>query len=84
MKIMAALPGSKYPAPADIDNLLNEAAAAKILDYRADYNNRLSDSISFMSVVASISGRLHCECVRNLFLKAHRETDRFFAASGVD
>jgi hypothetical protein len=27
--------------------------------------------------------RLHCEFVRLLFLQAHRETDRFLAASGV-
>jgi hypothetical protein len=29
------------------------------------------------------SGRLHSEFVRLLFLQSHRETDRFFAASGV-
>jgi hypothetical protein len=29
------------------------------------------------------SGRLHSEFVRILFFQAHRETDRFFAASGV-
>ena len=28
-------------------------------------------------------GRLHSEFVRLLFLQAHRETDRFLAASGV-
>jgi hypothetical protein len=33
--------------------------------------------------IASTSGRLHSEFVRLLFLQAHRETDRFFAASGV-
>ncbi len=32
---------------------------------------------------ASTSGRLHSEFVRRLFLQAHRETDRFFPASGV-
>ena len=32
---------------------------------------------------ASTSGRLHSEFVRLLFLQAHRETDRFFAGSGV-
>ena len=36
-----------------------------------------------MSVIASTSGRLHSEFVRLLFLQAHRETDRFFATSGV-
>ena len=34
--------------------------------------------------VANTSDRLHCELVRILFLQSHRETDRFFAASGVD
>ena len=36
-----------------------------------------------MSVIPSTSGRLHSEFVRLLFLQDHRETDRFFAASGV-
>ena len=56
-----------YPAPADIDNPLNEAAAAKIRDYRADYYICLSDSISFMSVVASTSGRLQFRFRRAAF-----------------
>ena len=38
---------------------------------------------SFMTAVTSTSGRLHSEFVRLLFLQAHRETDRFFASSGV-
>ena len=36
-----------------------------------------------MPAIASTSGRLHSEFVRLLFLQAHRETDGFFAASGV-
>ena len=36
-----------------------------------------------MPAIVSTSGRLHSEFVRTLFLQAHRETDRFFAASGV-
>jgi hypothetical protein len=39
--------------------------------------------VSFMPAIASTSGRLHSEFVRLLFLQAHRETHRFFAASGV-
>jgi hypothetical protein len=69
--------------PTDLDRPLNEAAADKILQYRADCNNRPSNAISFMPAVASTSGRLHCEFVRLLFLQAHRQTDSFFAASGV-
>ena len=47
-------------------------------------NNCPSNSIAFMSAVSSTSGRLLCELVRILFLQAHRETDLFFAASGVE
>ena len=36
-----------------------------------------------MTAIVSTYGRLHSEFVRLLFLQAHRETDRFFAASGV-
>jgi hypothetical protein len=36
-----------------------------------------------MSDIPSTSGRIHSEFVRLLFLQAHRETDHFFAASGV-
>jgi hypothetical protein len=44
---------------------------------------RPPSAVSFMPVIASTSGRLHGEFVRPLFLQSHRETDRFFAASGV-
>ncbi len=69
--------------PNDIDRSLNEAAADKIRKYRADYNNNPPNTVSFMSAMTSTSGRLHSEFVRLLFLQTHRETDRFFAASGV-
>ena len=69
--------------PHDLDRPLNEAAADKIRQYRADYDNRPSHAIAFMPAIASTSGRLHCEFVRLLFLQAHRETDRFLSASGV-
>ena len=36
-----------------------------------------------MPAIASTSGRLHSEFIRILFLQSHRETDRFFATSGV-
>jgi hypothetical protein len=67
----------------DIDKSLNEAATDKIRKYRADYNNNPTNVISFMSAIASTSDRLHSEFIRLLFLQAHRETDRFFATSGV-
>jgi hypothetical protein len=69
--------------PDDVDTSLNEAADNKIRKYRADYNDNPTNSISFIPAIASTSGRIHSEFVRLLFLQAHRETDRFFAASGV-
>ena len=54
----------------------------KIRKYR-DYNNNPPNSISFMPVIASTSGSLHSELVHLLFLQSHRETDKFFATSGV-
>jgi hypothetical protein len=68
--------------PNDMDKSLNEAAADKIRKYRADYNNN-PNAISFMPTIASTSGRLHSAFIRILFLQPHRETHRFFAASGV-
>ena len=59
---------------ADIDNPLNETAADKVRDYRADYNNCPSNSISFVPAVASTSCRLQCELFWLLFLIAHRQT----------
>ncbi len=69
--------------PNNIDRSLNEADDDKIRKYRADYNNNPPNTISFMSAITSTSGSLHSEFVRILFLQDHRETDRFFAASGV-
>jgi hypothetical protein len=69
--------------PNDIDKSLNEVAADKIRKYRADYNNNPPHTVSFMSTIASTSGRLHSKFIRLLFLQTHRETDRFFGASGV-
>ncbi len=39
--------------------------------------------ISFIPAITSTSGRLHSEFVCLLFLQGHRETDHFFATSGV-
>jgi hypothetical protein len=69
--------------PNDVDRSLNEAADDKIRKYHDDYNNNPPNPISFMSSIASTSGRLHSEFVRLLFLQAHRETDHFFSTSGV-
>jgi hypothetical protein len=71
----------KYPN--NLDQSLNDAAAEKIRKYRADYNNRSPSPVSFRPAISSTSGRLHSEFVRLLFLQTHRETDRFFEASGV-
>ncbi len=66
----------------DIDKSLNEAANDKIRKYRSDYNNNPSNSVAFMPAIAGTTGRLHSDFIRLLFLQVHRETDRFFAASG--
>jgi hypothetical protein len=71
----------KYPN--NLDQSLNDEAVDKIWKYRTDYNNRPPSVVSFMTAFASTSGRLHSEFVRILFLQTHRETDRFFAVSGV-
>ena len=62
---------------------LNETSDDKIRKYRGDYNNNPPNTVSFIPPIPSTSGRLHSEFVRLLFLQAHRETDRFFADSGV-
>jgi hypothetical protein len=69
--------------PNDVDRSLNEDATHKIRKYRADYNNNPPNAICFMPAIASTSGRLPSHFVCLLFLQAHRETDRFFVASGV-
>jgi hypothetical protein len=69
--------------PNDIDRSLNEATTDKIRKYRGDYNNNPPSAVSFIPAIASTSGRLHIEFIRLLFLHDHRETDHFFAASGV-
>jgi hypothetical protein len=71
----------KYPN--NVDQSLNDPAADKIRKYRSDYNNMPPSVVSFMCPIVSTSWRLHSEFVRLLFLQSHRETDRFFAASGV-
>ncbi len=67
----------------DIDKSLNEDANDKIRKYRADYNNNPPNTVAFMPGIAGTNGRLHSDFIRLLFLQAHRETDRFFAVSGV-
>ncbi len=67
----------------DIDRSLNETATDKIRKYHPDYNNNPPSSVAFIPIIASTSGRIHSEFVCLLFLQAHRESDRFFAASGV-
>jgi hypothetical protein len=71
----------KYPNY--FDQSLNDAVADKVRKYRADYNNRPPSVVSFIPAIASTSVRLHGEFVRLSFLQDHRETDLFFAVSGV-
>ncbi len=69
--------------PNDLDKPLNEAASDKIRKYHTDYNNNPPNTTSFIPDITITSGRLHSEFVLILFLQTNRETDRFFAASGV-
>jgi hypothetical protein len=55
----------------------------KIRQYRSDNNNCPSNSIFFMRPIVCTSSRVYSAYVRLLFLQAHRETDLFFTASGV-
>jgi hypothetical protein len=66
-----------------LDQSLNDTTADKKRKDRVEYNNNPPNTVSFMPAIASTSGRLHSEFVRLVFLQAHRETDHFFAASGV-
>ena len=63
--------------PVDTDDPLYVVVAEKIRECRADYNNRPSNSISFMTVVDTTSDRLHC-LVRILCLQVHRNRPFFF------
>jgi hypothetical protein len=67
----------------DIDKSLNEVANDKIRKYHVEYNNNPPNAVAFMSVITGTNGRLHSDFIRLLFLQDHRETDRFFASSGV-
>ena len=69
--------------PNNLDQSLNDTTADKIRKYHADYNNNPPSVVSFIPAITSTSGKLHSEFVRLLFLQDHRETDRFFAVSGV-
>jgi hypothetical protein len=67
----------------NLDQSLNDAAADKLRKYHADCNFNPPRGVDFMTVIACTSGRLHSDFIRILFLQTHRETDRFYAASGV-
>ncbi len=69
--------------PNNIDKSLNETANDKIRKYGGDYNNNPPNTVAFIPVIVGTTGRFHSEFIRLLFLQAHRETDRFLAASGV-
>jgi hypothetical protein len=62
---------------------VGDTVTDKIRKYHTDYNNNPPSVVSFMPAIDSTSGRSHSEFIRLLFLQGHRETDRFFADSGV-
>jgi hypothetical protein len=69
--------------PNNIDESLNKPTTDKIRKYRADYNNNPPNGVAFRPAIPGTTGRLDSEFIRLLFLQTHRETDRFFADSGV-
>ncbi len=77
-----SLNGNLY-YPHNIDRSLIESPDDKIRKYHADYNNNPPDSVSFIPVIDSTSGRYYSEFVRLLFLQDHRETELCFPGSGV-
>ena len=64
-------------------DLRNETSTVKIRQYRVDYNNRPSHTISFIPVVAGTTDHLHCELVSLFFFQNHRKTDLLLSSSGV-
>ncbi len=67
----------------DVNQSARRGTTDKIHQYRSDYNNRPSNTISFIPAITSTSGSLRSEFALLLLLQVHRETDRFFAGSGV-
>ncbi len=76
-------PNGHLKYPNNLDQSLNDSVAYKTRKYRPDYSNNPPNTVSFIPAIVSTSGRLHGEFVRLLLLQGHRETDRFFAVSGV-
>jgi hypothetical protein len=74
---------SKHPN--NLDQLLNDAANDKIRKYRADYNDRTPSAVSFMPAIASTSRQTgYIVNLSDFYIyRLIRETDRFFADSGV-
>jgi hypothetical protein len=69
--------------PNNLDQSINDSVTDKLRKYHSDYNFNPHRGVGFMPVIASTSGRSHSEFIRILFLQTHRETDLFFATSGV-
>ncbi len=67
----------------DIDKSLNASPNDKIRKHRTDYNNNPLNDVTFIPAMSGTNGRLHSDFIRLLFLQTHRETDRFFAVSGL-
>ena len=68
-----------HRSPIDIDKSLNDDTPEKIREYRDDYSNRPSNSISFRSVADTTSGLLNCDLVCILFSNSHSETTTFWS-----
>ncbi len=61
--------------PNNLDQSLNDTTTDKLRKYLTDYNFNPTRGVGFIPAIASTSGRLHSEFIRNLFLHVHRETE---------
>ena len=67
--------------PDDIDRTLNEVDVDKVLQYRVDYNNRPSYTITFMPAIDSTSGRLRPIPSRSHTHPSHTQNSRLLTSS---
>jgi hypothetical protein len=58
-------------------DLLNEGSNWKLNKYHKTYAN--NHSISLLPAITSTSARMYVECLRLLFLQAHRENEAYKA-----
>jgi hypothetical protein len=76
---------SAYPKPSAVAATINTSPATETITREGRFTP-VQFAIFFgkkEKKKKQTAGILHCDFIRLLFLQAHRETDRFFAVSGV-